>query len=163
MSAALPIGIESTLVDVRERLARLEEAREHAHDRVVLAVRAIEQRLTQALDGDILRGLPVIALPKFRAAAVVPASCRYGVATHVPHDGRELLVVSNRGHLAMVRREGGELVCRACLDLDIRIEDLTDVARTVALVAERHVERCDRTAARWAEFGALAARLHSIL
>jgi hypothetical protein len=160
--------VTAAVVRVADGLERVAAARQDALVQAVVAVRALEASLVRALGGGALRGLPILAWPRFRAAAVVapparggPAAGR-GIDTRVPR-GREVMVVLPRGELAWAWMEGPQVQTRGVLDRELRGEDLANVADAVLEAAGRHAERCDRTAEGWRGVADLAARLRGAL
>ena len=108
---------------VAERMAE-------ARDACIPTVRRLEEALAAALDGSVLRGLPLIG-PELRAAKV------RGRKDGQLRD-RESLVLSERGQLVMARMVGTTCETRPARDVDLRVEDVDDVARTIVWAVERY-------------------------
>jgi len=124
----------------------LADEREKAREKSVRAMRAIEKRVRQALQGDRLRGIPNIgtrALPMY-AHRVTSARNNAG---KMPIGGREVLVVAADGSLNAGSLTPRGPVMRPVDDDELVFEDLEAYARVITDLLERHAaltaERAD--------------------
>jgi hypothetical protein len=154
---ALPLDM---LLDrARVASAKVMTERDDARSSAVAAIRALEQRLQEAVAGDVLRGLRDLGKPygTFHAAAV-GRNLSHGIDTRVSW-GKRGLYVTKDAELWTAVLEDGQLRARAVLDDELRAEDLEHVIDAARAALAQHVASCDRTAASYGRAAALAARL----
>jgi hypothetical protein len=144
---------------------RLAAVRDFAREEAVAAVRVLEARLRDALAGEKLRGLSNLTpwLPSRYVAARVGGGDRYGIDRNLPDDGREAIVVTRDGTLAVARVDGTAVVEREVEDDDIFAEDHEAVARAVLEVLERYVSGAGKAERNYARAGDLARRVSAAL
>jgi hypothetical protein len=129
----------------------------------VQTIREMERKIQHALDGDVLRGLSDIAAAA-RApfhAARVRTEKGFGLDEFLPRDGREVLVLTKRGELAMAARGASTnaVTARAVRDDELQAQDVEAIARVVQSALERHIARAARTEANYDRIAGLSERL----
>jgi len=147
-----------------------------ANDEARKAVRALEDRLVEALRGEPLRGLPNLTCSYTEtrgidAGKTIPGtfepfqglrvlSAEQNRDKPVRYDDPEVLVLGRLGRLLFVRRTNRErLVFRAPVDEDLTADVLDGFRETVAQALEIHVERTEQREASLDQLADLARRL----
>jgi len=153
------IALDTLFDRARDASVKVMTERDDARSRAVAAIRAIEQKLQEAVAGDVLRGLRDLGKPygTFHAAAV-GRNLSHGIDTRVPW-GKRGLYLTKDGEFWMAVLEDGQLHARAVADDELRVEDLEHVVEAARAALAQHVASCDRTAASYGRAAALAARL----
>ncbi len=151
--------------------ATLRNVRDDARVLAVKTIRVLEQRLRGAIAGDTIRGLSSLVGQQFGnfQAIRVHGSQRFGIDDMLPLDGREALVVTKDGALAMAHvtygemNEPGDFSCRSVGDDELTAQDLEPFVRAVRSALERHVQRAERTTANYERAADLAHNLAEVL
>jgi len=134
-------------------------------EEAVRAIRLLEAKLVQALDGETLRGLPVLTEGRFYGANV-RATGRYGIATWLSKDGNDSLVLLKTGGLAMAWRDETAILgagLRMADESDLWAGDLERVSGVVEEVLRTHLARGVATRGRDSHVRLLATRLRLVL
>lgn len=154
-----------TMLDRVSLLRSLAEQAKVVRESTVSTLRALEQRLVEALNGEHLRGLVSLAdsRPHFYAARV-HGSARHGIDTFLP-PGEECLVLGKVGLLLWARYEKlfGEVHWRAVQDEELRREDLEPAVLAVAEALRRHLGRVEELTVRNARLADLSLRVSAAL
>lgn len=159
MSAAKQM--DALLDRARRASERVMTERDDARGLAIATIRALEQRVQEAIAGDVLRGLKDIAQPVgVLRAARVGGSLRWGIDERLEWR-RTSLCLHQDGRLVMAMIDGPRLVVRDAEDDDLRIEHLEPVTACVRDALTRHAEHSERTADSYARVVALSARLAS--
>jgi hypothetical protein len=147
--------------------ADLRAVREGARERAIVAVRALERRLVEALDGETLKGLREIG-PGYQAARVrgkdpyeeLPEPREF-------EQGREVLVVTSTGELEMAsvsrRVLPWRVEARPVADEDFLIEDVEALGVLFERVLSEHIERAKKSAEKFARLEELARQVSEAL
>jgi hypothetical protein len=143
----------------------LRVVREGAREKAAQAIRALEHALVEALDGESLKGLREIGVG-YQAARVRGKDPFEELPEPKPFEpeGREVLVVTPSGTLAMVKRYrigwGNE---RAAEDQDLLIEDVADLGRLFERILAEHIERARKSAETFSRLELLAIQVSEAL
>lgn len=137
------------------------EKREDARAASILAIRALENRLRDALAGGPLRGLPRIGPGAVGYYAARVRGKNPAVAL-VPGE-RPVLVLSSEGRLMMASVGGEGWTAIRALDDDLLVEDVVEVARVLRVAIAGHLSACGRSASRYSAVEALSKRIVAIL
>ena len=132
--------------------AKAMTSREDARVFAVRTIRILEARVQSTIAGDTIRGLSSLVgsdFGNFPAARV--HGTRHGIRELLPLDGREVMVVTKNGHLAMARinREVRCVDLRFAEDEELTAQDLEPFVRAIARALEQHVVRAEKTAANY--------------
>jgi hypothetical protein len=145
----------------------LRVVREGAREKAVQAIRALEHALVEALDGENLKGLREIGAG-YQAARVRGQDPFEELPEPKPFEsqGREVLVVTSSGTLAMARscrafRQGAAE--RVAEDADLLIEDVQDLGRLFELILGEHIERARKSAETFSRLELLAIQVSEAL
>lgn len=148
------------LADARERGDALVEARDEAFKVCFPAIRALEKALVDALDGEVLRGLPNLGAGSggvvFYAARVRGGRASEPLPTYAPT--KRVLVLRKDGRLAIARRvdlPGSELA----RDEELLAEDLAAFCALLLAVLKRHLDVSAATEDRYRSLTSAAARV----
>lgn len=160
--------MEQLLEDVRAAQSRLAMSRTSARESAIEAIRSLEARLVETLDGEVLRGMPNLlpdAPKQFYAMQL-----RGRVDRYLPLEGRAEIVLTREGKLAWAVRDGGSplrpyvtAVIGPVADDDLRAEDLRAFVEVVQTALQRHLARLADTERTYVRADELARRLHSAL
>lgn len=154
------MSLDKLLADAKEGSERLADAIESARPACVEAVRAVEKALVEALAGERLKGLPVLAGTednRFYAARI------RGTITKRLYE-RPAMVVCSDGRFAVASAAGESgWETREVDDAELLAEDAESVPRAIVQVLGWHLERVARSAARYEELSRLAERLSQAL
>lgn len=146
------------------RLAR--ESQADARASALVAIRAIERALVEALNGEYLRGLPNIA-PKgdkapchgfnLRTKSGAEAISRSGSSLILARDGRFYVALAAKlpGTFAVFMRLVG--------DVELAAEDLETIAPRVEEAIRIHVQRSERASARYRRVEQLGVKISEAL
>lgn len=140
--------------------AALRETREKAIAKALAAIRQIESSLLEALAGEKLKGLWVLAASP--AYKVMGANLRAKQLDKMIDIGKSALILSVEGKLEICSNEGA-LIKRPCDDSDLRAEDVESIARGVEQVLREHLQNMPKTIERFAQIERLAQRVASAL
>jgi hypothetical protein len=155
------VTLAKLLEQTKEGGAMLAAAREDARPACVAAVRKLEAALVAVLDGEKLRGLPVLHEGDARYCGARARGKRIdGTLGEKP-----TLVVNECGRLmfAVVPALLHDAVERPAQDDELLAEDAEDVARAVEEALLRHAASVDQRTARFERLSALARRLSAAL
>lgn len=149
------------LIDVRVGQERHRDVQERAAAQSISAIRAIESRLVEALDGERLRGLPNLGNDEHRFHA---ARVRGRYASEVlPFDGREILVVDGDGWIVFAAFSRQGVVTKRALDDELLAEDVALLSERAQQILAAHLSRLERSTARYEKLEELATRLVGVL
>lgn len=142
----------------------LSERRMKARTVSIQAIRALEAKLVEALGGEKIRGMPNLTGAGEPLHAVrLNWSPRHGAGAHIPHDGREVLVLANDGRLRVARRQlsttKSQVILRDPLDEELILEDLEPFMRVVQECLERHIASTERRIEAFSKVENLARRI----
>jgi hypothetical protein len=151
----------------RAATEKVTRSRGMARADAIRVMRRLERLVMLEFGRERIRGMPELA-HKLHGARV-----RGHIAAPLPPadssgEGREVLIVARTGELQMVRRMMASansciVVGRAAEDADLQAEDLELYAGAIVALMRRHLEQCDRSAARYGEIQQLAERLQRVL
>lgn len=161
------IKMEGLLSSAAEQQEKATTLRGIAYGNAVAAIRALESRLLQALNGGTLRGLknlaPGVGVPL--QAARIKGSRWFGIDDVLPPDESEVLVISKTGQICMARGidlqklSGERWEMRPARDEDFIAQDLEPVVDAVQQALERHIVRSEKTSASYERVSYLSNRL----
>lgn len=155
LEAAIDQAAASTVV-VREVRAQTRYAS-------VAAIRALEKRLVQALEGDRLRGVPNLGRRNGKPLRALRLGTKRTTEVRGLGHEHEVLALSNQGRLVMVRLVGQEPEQRAAFDDELVIEDLEGFCRVVREALERHLSLTGQRVDALHRMGRLATKLGEVL
>src|SRR5580704_11578514 len=151
----------AAMARIPEAQERVAIARGDARERAILAIRAIEGALLEALEGEHLRGLLNLGdrVEKFHGVRVRHGDAK---ATLSLTSDERPLVLGKEGLLVFARwAYGGEgrrdrIEIEAAQDDELLVEDLESMIRTVRAVVEGHVAALGRTSDKFRQIVGLA-------
>lgn len=159
MSAAQTIVLDALLQRAREASEKIMTERDDARSAAIAAIRGLEQRVQEAVSGDVLRGLKNLASPAGTLyAARVGAVGERGIDERLAWR-RPALCLDQDGVLVVAEIDGETLTTRPVEDDELKVEDLARVTDAVRAALERHVAATARTTSTYARAAELAARL----
>lgn len=137
--------IDNALARAARASRALSETRTKARDVSIRAIRDVERRVVEALAGEQLRGMPNLAERGAPLRAMrVNAWSRNGDSSMLPRDGREVLVFTAAGRLAVARLGEVGPQIRHVTDDELVLEDLSSFVGVVQEALERHIALVDR-------------------
>lgn len=148
----------------RRENEELRESQERARPACVRAVRKLEAALVEALDGEKLRGLPMLYFSPDKRLRLFGARARGPeMDSRLPLDGRSVMVFGEDGRLRMALRD---LVAncyrvRPVEDSELLYEDVEDAGRVVAALLRVHVDSVRGRSEKYRRFEAMAERLEA--
>ena len=155
-------SLAARLAAARGAQGRTIAARDEARETVIAAIRRLEEKLVDALDGEHLRGLPNLGATRDRFYAIRVRS-EGANATLSIGTGEAPLVLTKEGVLAFARwtfdadERRDCIVAPAAADQDFLLEDVEAVVRTVAWAIDAHVEQLGKTTEKLERIASLAA------
>lgn len=159
------VKIDKLMVEATQASERAISARENAREDAVKAIRELEARLVEALDGDTLRGISRLQEGDTGIQGInVRGAGKFGIDTYLPTDGREVLIISKGGRLQMASVNGGveKEQARDAFDAELTAQDLEPIASAMQKALERHIVRAERTEKNYVRVTDLCEKLASV-
>lgn len=155
--------VDDAIDQAKQASERVSDERRKARESAVRAMRQLEARVLEALDGDKLIGLSKLMPPTAREllGERVNAWSRHGSGGYLPDDGREVLILARDGSLQVAKRhaDGKAYVLRPVLDDELVAEDLESYVRVLQEALQQHALLASTRQERLMRIRTLADRL----
>lgn len=151
--------LSKLLESTKEGSRLLREASEDARPACVAAVRQMEAALVEALGGETLKGLPVLAGDGPERFYGARARGRLDKKLYE----KPVLVICPDGRLRVATFASERVTTHDVDDAELLAEDVDAVARSLGQVLRQHLETAAKATARYEALGALARKLDEAL
>ena len=147
----------------------LQAVRDTAREESIAAVRSLEKRLAEVLDGAYIRGLPNLNKDgePFRAARINIQNPKINSFDHLPIDGRAVLVLCEDGKIAMARRvvneHGSYAVREPVEECEFKAEFVEAFTKVVMLALETHNQRMERSTLNYIKLREFAIKIKNAI
>jgi hypothetical protein len=153
------MSLDEMLRDVASKGERLAANREAARPECIAAVRSLEKALVEALDGEKLRGLPILYDDDGGEFGRIYGARVRGKKIEGTLTDRPILVLREDGRLWM----RGIGYASPAGDEDLLMEDVEDFPRAIEEVLRRHLAVVDQKIAKHERFLLLAEKIRSCM
>jgi len=158
------------LDDIEQVQGVLADTRVDARDSVAMAIFELQRKLKSALGQHVLKGAPNLAAGGASEPFYAWRLRGKYLSEPLPHDGREILVVTMFGEFAMAKRDlesydgtQMQIVARDATSLDVTAQDVHEVFPNMLRILSKHLELAKRSCERYEYMSDLSDRIRAAL